>query len=230
MNPSNKSTSRPTRCALVYRTWFSWPDLERQPSTGKSYQCTFSRHCYVTLNDSFISCSLTNTTFVSMLTLSEATWPHPPADGHTANDLLFCPCFCGNWQNHREAEQFKSELLSCINILCLQEQSSIDINGRLHSSWSFCWAVVFVTECRCSVAVHMRLHESGQWRRVIGSKLRVHMRKMDEKKGLFSPLLTMKEGLLRLYYCWIGRESWHAIKKHFNLPFLILKVRYPAIS
>jgi len=25
-------------------------------------------------------------------------------------------------------------------------------------------------------------------------------------------------------------ESWHAIKKLFNIPFLILKVRYPAIS
>jgi len=25
-------------------------------------------------------------------------------------------------------------------------------------------------------------------------------------------------------------ESWHAIKKLFNLPFLILKIRYPAVS
>ena len=32
------------------------------------------------------------------------------------------------------------------------------------------------------------------------------------------------------YYCWMGRESWHAIKKLLNLPFLILKVRYPAIK
>jgi len=23
----------------------------------------------------------------------------------------------------------------------------------------------------------------------------------------------MKEGLLKLNYCWMGRESWHAIKK-----------------
>jgi len=38
------------------------------------------------------------------------------------------------------------------------------------------------------------------------------------------------EGLLKLSYCWMGRESWHAIKKLFNLPFLTLKVRYPAIS
>jgi len=43
------------------------------------------------------------------------------------------------------------------------------------------------------------------------------------------PLLTMKGGL-KLNYCWMGRESWHAIKKLFNLPFLTLKVRYPAIS
>jgi len=28
----------------------------------------------------------------------------------------------------------------------------------------------------------------------------------------------------------MGRESWHAIKKLFNLPFLTLKIRYPAIS
>jgi len=26
----------------------------------------------------------------------------------------------------------------------------------------------------------------------------------------------------------MGRESWHAIKKLFNLPFLIINVRYPA--
>ena len=25
-------------------------------------------------------------------------------------------------------------------------------------------------------------------------------------------------------------ESWHAIKKLFNLPFLTLKIRYPAVS
>ena len=31
-------------------------------------------------------------------------------------------------------------------------------------------------------------------------------------------------------YCWMGRESWHAIKKLLYLPFLILKVRYPAIK
>jgi len=28
----------------------------------------------------------------------------------------------------------------------------------------------------------------------------------------------------------MGRESWYAIKKLFNLPFLILKVRYPAYN
>jgi len=28
----------------------------------------------------------------------------------------------------------------------------------------------------------------------------------------------------------MGRESWHAIKKLFNLPFLILKVRYQKVS
>ena len=27
----------------------------------------------------------------------------------------------------------------------------------------------------------------------------------------------------------MGRESWHAIKKLSNLPFLTLKVRYPVI-
>ena len=35
----------------------------------------------------------------------------------------------------------------------------------------------------------------------------------------------MKEGLLKLNCCWMGRESWHAIKKLFNLSFLTLKVR-----
>jgi len=49
-----------------------------------------------------------------------------------------------------------------------------------------------------------------------------------EKKHFFSPLLTMKEGLLKLNYCWMGRESWHAIKNHYNIPFLTLKVRYLA--
>ena len=46
----------------------------------------------------------------------------------------------------------------------------------------------------------------------------------------FSLLLTMKGGLLKSHYYWMGRESWHAIKKLLNLPFLILKVRYPAIK
>ena len=41
------------------------------------------------------------------------------------------------------------------------------------------------------------------------------------------PSLTMNGGLLKSSYCWMGRESWHAIKKLLNLPFLILiKVRY----
>lgn len=43
-------------------------------------------------------------------------------------------------------------------------------------------------------------------------------------------LLTMiKVGLLKYNYCGMGRRSWHANKKLFKLPFLILKVRYPAI-
>ena len=46
---------------------------------------------------------------------------------------------------------------------------------------------------------------------------------LDEKIEFFSLLLTMKVGLLKLNYCWMGRESWHAIKKLFNLPFLNLK-------
>ena len=40
----------------------------------------------------------------------------------------------------------------------------------------------------------------------------------------------MIKGLLKLNYCWMGRESWHATKMLFNLPFLTLKVRYPTIS
>ena len=28
----------------------------------------------------------------------------------------------------------------------------------------------------------------------------------------------------------MGGESWHAIKKLFNPPFLILKVRHPAVT
>jgi len=42
-----------------------------------------------------------------------------------------------------------------------------------------------------------------------------------------------KKGLSALFwwwkrfakYCWMGRESWHAIKKLCNIPFLPLKVR-----
>jgi len=49
--------------------------------------------------------------------------------------------------------------------------------------------------------------------------------KLDGKMDFFSPLLIMK-GLLKVNYCWMGRESWHAIKKLFNLPFLTLKVRH----
>ena len=45
------------------------------------------------------------------------------------------------------------------------------------------------------------------------------------EKELFSLLLTMKGGLLKLNYCCMGRESWHAITKLFNLQF-----RYSAIS
>jgi len=38
---------------------------------------------------------------------------------------------------------------------------------------------------------------------------------LDEKKGLFwiSLILTMKGGLLKWNYCWMGSESWHAINK-----------------
>ena len=36
---------------------------------------------------------------------------------------------------------------------------------------------------------------------------------------------------LNWYKCWMGGESWHAIKKLFNPPgFLILKVRHPAVT
>jgi len=37
----------------------------------------------------------------------------------------------------------------------------------------------------------------------------------------------MKGGLLKLLLD--GLEIWHAIEKIFNLSFLILKVRYPAM-
>jgi len=37
---------------------------------------------------------------------------------------------------------------------------------------------------------------------------------LDRKNGLFSLHLTMKEGLPKVNYCWMGRKSWHAI----NLP------------
>jgi len=43
------------------------------------------------------------------------------------------------------------------------------------------------------------------------------------EKRTFSPVLTMKEGLLKLNFCWMGRESWHAIKKLFSLPSVILQ-------
>ena len=39
--------------------------------------------------------------------------------------------------------------------------------------------------------------------------------------------LTMK---FKYNKCWMGGESRHAIKKLFNTPFLILKVRYPAVT
>ena len=32
-------------------------------------------------------------------------------------------------------------------------------------------------------------------------------------KEFFNLLLMMKGGLLKLNYCWMGKESWHAIKK-----------------
>jgi len=47
--------------------------------------------------------------------------------------------------------------------------------------------------------------------------------KLDGKKPSF-------DDERELNYCWIGRESWHAIRNLFNVPFLTLKVRYPAIS
>jgi len=49
-------------------------------------------------------------------------------------------------------------------------------------------------------------------------------------KRTFQPSFDNERRLLKLNYFWMGRESWHAIKKLFNLPFLTVKVRYPAIS
>ena len=43
-----------------------------------------------------------------------------------------------------------------------------------------------------------------------------YVHKLDGKE-LFNLLLMMKGGLLKLNYCWMGKESWHAIKKLFNL-------------
>ena len=49
-------------------------------------------------------------------------------------------------------------------------------------------------------------------------------------KDFYNLLLTIKGGWLNWYKCWMGGESWHAIKKLFNPPFLILKVRHPAVT
>ena len=49
-------------------------------------------------------------------------------------------------------------------------------------------------------------------------------------KDSYNLLLTIKGGWLNWYKCWMGGESWHAIKKLFNPPFLILKVRHPAVT
>ena len=46
--------------------------------------------------------------------------------------------------------------------------------------------------------------------------------------GLLQP--SFEGGWLNWYKCWMGGESWHAIKKLFNPPFLILKVRHPAVT
>jgi len=47
-------------------------------------------------------------------------------------------------------------------------------------------------------------------------------------------LLLMKGGFLKWKYCWMGRESWHAIREPFNRWFLTLKsnkdLRHPAIN
>jgi len=51
-----------------------------------------------------------------------------------------------------------------------------------------------------------------------------------EERTLQPSFDNVKGGLLKLNYCWIDRESWHAIKKLYNLLFLIPKVRYPTIS
>ena len=49
-------------------------------------------------------------------------------------------------------------------------------------------------------------------------------------KGLLQPSFDDKGGWLNWYKCWMGGESWYAIKKLFNSPFLILKVRHPAVT
>jgi len=51
-----------------------------------------------------------------------------------------------------------------------------------------------------------------------------------EERTLQPSFDNVKGGLLKLNYCWIDRESWHAIKKVFKLLFLTLKVRYPTTS
>ena len=39
--------------------------------------------------------------------------------------------------------------------------------------------------------------------------------------------LVLWWNLWSLLYCWMGMESWHAIKTLSHLPFLILKIRHP---
>ena len=51
----------------------------------------------------------------------------------------------------------------------------------------------------------------------------------DKRTRSYNLLLTIKGGWLNWYKCWMAGESWHAIKKLFNPPFLILKVRHPAV-
>ena len=72
----------------------------------------------------------------------------------------------------------------------------------------------------------MKIHGTGEYSDFVESFYLI-----NGENFTFSLLLMMKGGL-QIYCCsWNGRESWHAlIKLSTQLPFLILKVSYPAIS
>ena len=93
--------------------------------------------------------------------------------------------------------------------------------------------------CKCVGYMHIDIRNASavylqkRWHIVDYMFFEVFMKFFLKKKDystcsyiLYVHILTQ----LNWYKCWMGGESWHAIKKLFNPPFLILKVRHPAVT